>query len=105
VSRPRPVDPALAARCGFCHLDPGQFVISYHIYSGAPLALRIACPECGYADILPVVFEPKQLVELAGRELVTVSPGWRCSWASCRRWVQVAGGEFRVGPAPAPGGA
>ncbi len=95
---PRPIQ-IEGKRCAFCKLEPGEYIVS-RAGNGDPTAIRIACPVCAYADILPLIFEPRQLMTMRERQIVSLDPGWRCTWPSCGRHVTIHGERFIVTERP-----
>jgi hypothetical protein len=73
-----------------CRLERGE--VKRIPPEGAPVALYVACPECGYRNF--VLANGQHLAETPGA--LTLAPGFWCDGPRCDRHLHIRDGEFVV---------
>ena len=93
---PRPPSPVLHPRIDpkicQCDMQAGDvFVVSYY---GKPFSLHVACPVCGFRDLVLLVTGDAQDFSWTDGAISRLLPGWRCASPHCRVLVKIIGGRF-----------
>lgn len=91
VLRPR-VDPKICQ----CDMMAGDvFVTAYY---GRPFALHVACPVCGYRDLVHLVMgEEQQMERSPDGGISRLLPGWKCGSPHCGMRIRIVGSRFASG--------